>query len=337
MHKSIKICLIILSLFLVNASLLMATGTTPYINLKNWDPGCTSTEAKLGFIVRNYSASDMNINTIQIDVYFKKESGAVLSDYLWVSYGGNLEIRNSSDGYVSTNSGFLASFSDVTSQDCGILDGVDREVDAKIRLYTTESANIPAGGYLWASSDTNAFGQFHRTPSYLTLDYSKYFSCPDDGTDTRLSTLRSGAIDNKYFVVYVATVQACESTDSSGTEDTASGIQPCSTSACAGGGDTPTFTETVTPSITQTVTQTVTQTITQTITETHTVTETITPTPTFSVTKTITPTFTITQTHTVTPTRTPVAVTTPASVVTAVAVRTPVAVRSAVAVKTPSY
>jgi len=349
MNKKILFVLFIIFLFCFKINVL-ATGSVPYMNLKHYDPTQASNNARWGFIVYNYATYTVNVSDIKIKVFFKAETGKSASDYVWTSYSGNVETRDNLGNWVANLGAFNGTYSGIYPKDCGYEYGVTRQADIELAISYSGTETIPAnGGYMQTVADNNAFGETHTT-DWINLSYGLFYSCPNSSYDARLSVSRTAAIDNYYIVLYYNNVQHCESINTSGTEDTASGKEPCNTSAC-GTAYTPTTTPTITSTITETITETatstvtpsmtetITPTITETITETNT--ETISPTTTETTTPTITYTPTITNTPTITrtPTNTPtIYLKTVTPIITSIyPVRTAVAVKTAQYVKTPKF
>ena len=249
------------------------------------------------FKIINYSSYPIAVTCVAVKSWITAD-GLSLT---FVSYASNVTVYDSSDNYVDGLPAFYADIQNVSSGSCGTVNGIDRNYDSSIFVYMPVDAtsdSLPAnGGYMEADGDNNTFVDIRNT-AWSNFDETNDFSSTED------SNISSGYSQYRYFALYYWNgnqwIHVCEVTDTSGTEDTESGYEPCTSSACSAA--TPVPTDTATDTYTPTYTYTATPTATDTFTETYTNTATFTDTPTNTFTET--ETFTDTDTPTITPTPT---------------------------------
>jgi len=330
----IFITLLLICVFLMPAIPLQArtvyNGTNLDFNLLTYNStDDQSNTMAYTFTVVNYCTFTANVSDLRVIGYMRSTTRTA-SGFASVSSSNQGSVYDADDSFVRNCSGtWNAAFSDGTEQDCGTSGGVDHYAKTTFTATYNDSEVIEGGGYYYKPSATdNACFEIRYSDWSNMYKYDDYSSAQDTNLPGYTATGQSGT-DWIYMRLEYSPdggttwINICESTDTSGTTDTNSGVLPCNGEIC----EAEEITETVTPTVTETVTPTVTETV---------VTETVTPTVTETVTPTVT--TTITETHTITPTVTPVSTTIPVGIQTAIPpVWTPVSVRTAAIVKTPNW
>lgn len=236
-------------------------------------------------VIVNYCTFTVKVSDLRI-VGYLRETDITASGWANNTSSNQAIVYNASDEYVRNLSGsWVLDYSDGTEQNCGTSGGITHYAKTTFTARYNGSENIEGGGYYAKpSSSTNHF-YIARRSDWGNLTKTDDYSSPQDSDLGGFPTGKAGT-QWKYVRLQFTTdggttwIDICESTDTSGTTDTNSGVIPCGCAICTGGNTatiTPTITQTNTPTITPTITETITQTATPTITPTITITRTPVP------------------------------------------------------------
>jgi hypothetical protein len=273
-------------------------------------------------VIVNYCTFTVKISDLRI-VGYVRETDITASGWANNTSSNQAIVYNTSDSYVRNASGsWTLDYSDGSEQNCGTSGGITHYAKTTFTARYNGSENLEGGGYYVKPSGSGNALYIARRSDWGNLTKTDDYSSPQDSDLGGYPTGKE-ATQWKYVRLQFTTdggttwIDICESTDTSGTTDTNSGVKPCSGAICSGGN-----TATITPTITKTNTPVITATNTQTITQTFTITPTHTITPTYTITPTIT------QTHTPVPITTRIIAPPPAY-------KTPIVYKTPIAYKTP--
>ncbi len=304
-YKSLIIFLIINIIITINAF-----ANLDLLIRNNGSDSCSSSDFKYDFRIYNYGSNPVNMNTITIKMWFYDDPADGYQGYTHQGFYGG-EIKDSNGNYLEGYNNASANIQQISL----CQDSAGRWANYVVTLSFTTSYDIPANGGYADSLD----GEITR---------GSWLKPMDDGCNDYSKLGSTTYHEDRYFVIYVNGVIEQEWTDTSGTLDSDTGVEPCAipsptptntppyilniaqethgaTSVATVNVilETPTFTPTFTPTNTRTFTPTFTGTFTPT--NTNSFTNTFTPTFTNTPTNTWTLTFTRTNTPTFTPTNTP--------------------------------